>query len=359
MGRKADTSQFIPPEVAMFGNRFVRQWQAGATTYRTYASWWQLFYTAAVTRFSWDNLPSCIDERYLETCLFMRGTVAMCYRTTDPDQPIPFIVAPYATEGKLDYQNNPNKIRLLTANGQQFTRHAQMWVRRSGNQHGTSRTLMPANAAICWDSITRLPLFNAIDMACRRLAEFDVTIDQHVRSQRVPFIFVVPEEGKANAEEMYNRVDQGDPAIYITPTATAVVQVNALNTGVDYIADKLLNDELKIVSQTYTLLGIDNNAAAEKKERVQTAETVANNEQFLIQRQSCLKARRAFADRVMETFGLDIRPRWSVPHVWEDGQDMSYNPALETSAAAAKYGVSRGLFFGESAGGDPNDGNAL
>ena len=359
MGRKANTDEFIPPEVAMFGNRFVRKWQASATTYRTYASWWQLFYTAAVTRFKWEGLPDCIDERYLETCLFMRGTVALCYRTSKPNQPIPYIVAPYATEGKLDLYNNPNKIRLLTANGQQFTRHANMWFRRTGNQYGSASDLMPANAAICWDSVTRLPLFNSIDMACRRLAEFDVTIDQHVRSQRVPYVFVVPEEGRANAEAMYNKVDQGDPAIYISPTATSVVQVNALNTGVDYIADKLLNDELKIVSQTYTLLGIDNNAAAEKKERVQTAETVANNEQFLIQRRSCLAARQKFADDALRVFGLDLEPSWSIPHIWDDGQDMQYNPALESSAASPKYGVSRGLFFGSNGGGDPADGNAI
>lgn len=356
MGKKPDKSQWIPPEVAMFGNAFARRWQADVTNLRTYRSWWQLFHTAAISRFTWEGLPPYVDARWLEIALFSQGTVALTKRVGKG--PLPYVAATYSTEGYLDCYNNPNKIRLTTANGQQFVRHANLWVRRTGNQYRRTERLMPQNACICWDNLARLPLFNSIDLVCRRLAEIDITIDQHVRAQRVPFIFVVPEEGRANAETMFDKVSQGDPAIYLTPTGTGVVNVNCFNTGIDYIADKLLNDELKLVSQAYTMLGIDNNAAAEKKERVQTAETVANNEQFLIQRHSCQAARDQFSDDVRKVFGLDVRATWSVPHVWDAGEDASYNPALETSAASPKYGTSRGLFFGSN-GGESFDGNAL
>lgn len=358
MGARPDKTQFIPPEVAMFGNRFAARWQASATNLRTYGSWWQLFFTAAVSRFQWDGLPDYVDPRYLEMGLFFNGSMALTKRTGQDNQFFPYIAGHYATQGKLDCYNNPNSIIIYTANGQQFRRHANMWVRRAGNQYGTRRSLMPANACICWDSITRLPLFNQIDLACRRLAEIDVTIDQHVRAQRVPFIFAVPEECKANAEAMFNKVSTGDPAIYISPAGSAIVNVNCFNTGIDYIADKLLNDELKIVSQTYTILGIDNNAAAEKKERVQTAETVANNEQFLIQRHACQQARDQFSELCERTFGICPTATWSVPHVWDSGEDTSYNPALETASATATYGTSRGLYFGSNGGGT-NAGNAL
>lgn len=348
MGKKPSTREFIPPEVAMFGNRFTRKWQASATNFKTYRTWWQLFYTAALNRFKWYGMPEGIDTRYLELSLFFEGTAALTRRTAKPDQPLPYIVGKYATEGKLDAYNNPNGIRITTANGQQFTRHANYWVQRQGNQYGTHERLMTPNAAVCWDNIARLPMFNVIDLACRRLAEFDVTIDQHVRSQRVPYVLVVPEEGRGNADAMFNKIERGDPAIYISPTGANVLTVNCLQTGIDYVADKLLNDELKIVSQTYTALGIDNNAAAEKKERVQTAETVANNEQFLIQRASFMDARAKFCEDAFKTFGLDIWCEWSAPHTWEDGADsVGYNNALETSTATPKYGTSKELFGGK------------
>lgn len=358
MGNKANRDCFISPSLACYGNRWLRKYQASLTTLRTYDSWWQLFYTAAVTSFEWEGLPDCIDARYLETVLFFNGTVALTRTSPKPNTLIPYVVAPYSSEGKLDCYNNPNKVRLLTANGQRFTRYANYWLRRTGNQHGTKTRVMVPNACVCWDSVVRWPLYNTIDLACRRLAEFDVTIDQHVRAERVPYIFTVPEEGRANAEEMFNKIEKGDPAMYFSPAGTQIVTSTVLNTGIDYIGDKLLNDELKLVSQTYTLLGIDNNAAAEKKERVQTAETVANNEQFLMQRRARLRAREEFCEDMRRVFGLDVHVRWAVPHVWEDGQDMQYNPALETSAASAKYGTSRGLFFGSNTEGDP-DGNAL
>lgn len=360
MGKRPSRDTFIPPEVAMFGNRYAAAWQASATTHRTYRSWWQLFFTAAISRFKWEGLPDYVDARWLECALFTCGSVALTRRSGRDADLMPYVAATYATEGKLDAYNNPNRIRMTTANGQQFVRHANKWVRRTGNQHAHRARLMDANACVCWDSIARLPLFNSIDLLCRRLAEIDVTIDQHVRSQRVPFIFVVPEEGRANAEAMFNKVSSGDPAIYLTPTGTGVMNVNCFNTGVDYVADKMLNDELKLVSQGYTLLGVDNNAAAEKKERVQTAETVANNEQFLLQRHACQAARDQFCEDVARVFGLSVRATWSVPHVWDAGEDASYNPALETSSATLTYGVSRGLFtLGGNSGGGGNAGNAL
>ena len=338
MGRKPDLDMFIPPEIAMFGNRFARRFQASATNLRTYWSWWQLFYTAAVTSFKWVGLPECIDERYFETGLFLNGTMAFTQRTSRASEEFhPYFVASYATEGKLDIYNNPNKLRLTTANGMQFTRHAGPHVRRRGNQYVRRSELMQPNAVVCWDNLTRLPLFNAIDLACRRLAEFDVTIDQHVRAERVPYIFYVPEEGKANAEAMYNSIDSGQPAIFLAPASNSVITAQVLGTGVNYIADKLLNDELKIVAQTYTLLGIDNNAAAEKRERVQTAETVANNEQFLMQRAARQRARDQFCERVAEVFGLAVSCEWSVPRTWETGADGEAYDASQSGMLDPSY----------------------
>lgn len=358
MPRRPNLDYFVPPEVACYGNAFARRFQSSQTTLRTYWSWWQLFFTAALSSFEWVGLPPEIDARYLEMCLFFNGNVALTQRTSDPQALVPYVVAPFATEGRLDCYNNPNRIRMTCANGKQFVRHAQVHVSRQGNQHGSKSVLRKANAAICWDSLTRLPLFNVIDLACRRLSEIDVTVDQHVRAERVPYILVVPEEGRANAEQMYNDIDSGKPAIYMTVASGAVIQAQVLSTGVDYVADKLLNDELKIVAQTYTMLGIDNNAAAEKRERVQTAETLANNEQFLMQRESRLRARQEFCDSVLRTFGLPIDVRWAVPHTLEltdEGLDYSKGSA---GVDAPDYQTHDPILFKDGGSGNAGD-NAI
>ena len=344
-----DTGSFIPQEVAMFGKSFTRKWQARCKQFRTYGMWWQLFYTAATTCFRWDGLPEGIDQRWVEQQLFLGGACALTKRVTGSDI-APWVVARFTTKGQLDIYNNPNTIRMISANGRkQWERHCNPWVRSKGNQNGTTAELMRPNAVICYDNLTRLPLFDAIDLACARLAEFDVTIDQNVRANRVPYIVVAPEEGRRNAEGFFNRVDSGQPCLYLAPSAMSQLSIQVLNTGVDYNVDKLLNDELKLVSQTYTLLGIDNNAAAEKKERVQTAETLANNEQFLIQRMSRQNARNDFTERCRVVFGIEPKATWAVAHPYElSGQAEGYgDKSLEPYNDSMRTG---GIVLGQSSG---------
>lgn len=333
MGRKPDLTGFIPPEVAMFGNRFAIKWQNSCKSLRTYGMWWQLFFTAATTRFRWVGLPSEIDTRYLEMVLFMTGSIAVTKRVPEADQLPLFVAAPFSQQGSPDIYNNPNKILMTAPNGVQWTRHLNVWTQGKGNQYRRSTTIMRPDAFVIYDNLQRMPLYSAIDLICTRLAEIDVTIDQNMRSQRCPFIITVPEEGRKNAEAMFNKVNSGEPAVYINPLTSSVVGLQVFGSGTQYNCDKMLNDQLKLVAQAYTLLGIDNNAAAEKKERVQTAETLANNEQFMLQRQSAQLARDQACERASEVFAIQAHAEWSVPHVAEVSADQSgltYSPELQS-----------------------------
>lgn len=316
MGRKPNLDYFIPPEIAMFGNAYARKWQQSVKSLRTYGMWWHLFFTAATTSFTWEGLPKEIDTRYLELALFMSGQVALTKRVPDSDMLPLFVVAPFSAKGSgKDIYDNPNTILMTAANGTQWTRHLNVWPKSTANQYSKKTEFMQPDAVAIYDNLQRSPLYNAIDLACTRLAEIDLTIDQNMRSQRVPFIITVPEEGKKNAEVMFNEINSGQPAIYMNPLSSSVIGLQVFQSGINYVVDKMLNDQLKIVSQVYTLLGIDNNAAAEKKERVQTAETLANNEQFMMQRQARQKARDMASERMSDIFGIQAHAFWSVPHV--------------------------------------------
>ena len=310
-----DPSEFVPPNVACFGKRYTKRWQASVKNMRTYDYWRQLFWTAAISRFEWSGLPEGMDARYLETLLCGYGSFAATKRTSAPG-----ILAYWAGRmnpvGNLDLYRNPNAIDIYTPNGQRQRRHANWWFRHTANQYGSKAVTMAPDAVICWDNLTRFPTLQLIDRQAQRLADMDTTVDQHVRAMRVPYIISVDEYGKKNAQEMYNKIDSGQPAIYMNPSGMQAVSVNVLQTmnKAAYAGSDILNDELKIVSAVYTMLGIDNNAAAEKKERVQTAETLANNEQFMIQRNSYLRPRQEFCERINDMYGWNCSVKWSVPH---------------------------------------------
>lgn len=310
-----DPTEFVPPNVACFGKRYVKRWQASVKRYRTYDYWRQLFWTAAISRFEWSGLPEGMDARYLETLLCGWGSFAATRRSEGGF--MAYWAGRMSPVGNLDLYRNPNAIDIYSPNGNHQRRHANWWIKSKGNQYGSTKELMHADACICWDNLTRFPTLQLLDRQAQRLADMDTTVDQHVRAMRVPYVISVDEYGKKNAQDMYNKIDAGEPAIYMNPSGMQNVSIQVLQTmnKAAYAGSDILNDELKIVSAVYTLLGIDNNAAAEKKERVQTAETLANNEQFMIQRNSFLKPRKLFCEQANEMFGWDCDVKWSVPHM--------------------------------------------
>lgn len=310
-----DPTEFVPPNVACFGKRYTKRWQASVKQYRTYDYWRQLFWTAAISRFEWSGLPDGMDARYLETLLCGWGSFAATKRSESGF--MTYWAGRMSPVGNLDLYRNPNAIDIYNPNGGHQRRHANWWVKTYGNQYGSKKELMQADAAICWDNLTRFPTLQLLDRQAQRLADMDTTVDQHVRAMRVPYIISVDEFGKKQAQDMYNKIDSGQPAIYMNPSGVQNISVQVMQTmnKAAYAGSDILNDELKIVSAVYTMLGIDNNAAAEKKERVQTAETLANNEQFMIQRNSYLKPRKEFCERVNDLFGWNCDVKWSVPHM--------------------------------------------
>lgn len=311
-----DPVEFVPPNVACFGKRYTKRWQASVKQYRTYDYWRQLFWTAAISRFEWSGLPEGMDARYLETLLCGWGSFAATKRSTSGI--MTYWAGRMTPVGNLDLYRNPNMIDIYSPNGNRQRRHCNYWFDRSGsNQYEKKCEIMHPDAVICWDNLARFPVLQLLDRQAQRLADMDTTADQHVRAMRVPYVITVDEYSKKQAQDMYNRIDSGQPAVFMNMSGMRAVNIQVLQTmnKAAYAGSDILNDELKIASAVYTMLGIDNNAAAEKKERVQTAETLANNEQFMIQRNSFLKPRKEFCEKINKMYGWNCDVKWSVPHM--------------------------------------------
>ena len=310
---------FIPPSVACYGKRYVKRYQASVKQLKTYSYWRQLLWTAAISRFKWEGLPKEIDARYIEVLLCGYGCIAATKRADSDISP--YWIARINQQNVLDVYNNPNTVRLIAPNGYQQVRHANFWVKKWKNQYKSGSKLCPPDAVVCWDNLTRMPTLQLLDLQAQRLANIDTIVDQHMNAQRTPWIMAVDEAGKKNAEEMFNQIMSGQPAIYTYNGVSNVVGADVLQTAANYNASAMLDDQLKIVSAVYTLLGIDNNASAEKRERVQTAETLANNEQFMIQRASFLRTRQEFAEKCNDLFGWECSVKWAIAHPYEGSND--------------------------------------
>lgn len=318
---KSSEPILVPPEIMMLGKSYASRWQSDVLNFRTYRIWFNRFVEAAISCFTWENLPESIPPDYWEKMIFFRGNMALTMRQNNivdvlgnsfPD----FVAAPATPEGKQDIYGNPCKVRLISVNGDYWTRYASEHVDLSGPRSGLPPIIHPADCAICWDSISRIPLFDMIDAYARRIAEIDRTFDLHTMAQRHPFIIEADEENQRSARALFSNIKDGEPAIFINRNAMNVNGINVLNLQVPYVGDKIIEDKKAIVGEVYTLLGIDNQQS-DKRERVQTAEVLSNNEQIAVMRMSRLKARQQFCDRANEIFGTEISVKWSIGHEFE------------------------------------------
>ena len=309
--RIPDTGMLVPENVRALGRRAVKSWQQSVINHRTYRNWYRLFYDAMLSRFEWTGLPPEIDPRYLEVLLTQWGCFAFTKLSASVDK---YWIGTITNQTELDIYTNPTEIRMIGANGFQQVRHCSIWKNDAGD-------ILAPNAYVCWDNMGRMPIFDYVDTMAARIASLDTTIDQHMLAQRMPYAIAVNEEGRKNASELFRKIANGEPAIYVnsdsvtgTPSITVLPTANTTN----YNGGALIADQNKLVAQVYTRLGIDNDAQADKRERVQTAETLSNNEQIMIQRFNYLKPRMDFCEHINSLFGLNVSVKWSIRHVEED-----------------------------------------
>lgn len=121
-----------------------------------------------------------------------------------------------------------------------------------------------------------------IDRFAQRLANCDCSIDVNLLNTRVPFIFNVHDSKQAaTAKELYEKVSQGEPAIFTTtddlmdPSSNRDI-VETMPVKNNYVADMIIEAKRAIVSEFLTYCGI-NNLAYEKKERLIVDEVRSNN----------------------------------------------------------------------------------
>lgn len=316
MTKSIDTTRLIPLEVRAMGRSYVHEWQKSQRPGRpesynnneAYSYWWNLFYTAAVTRFEWKNIPDLIDPRAIEFLLFNYGSVGFFEMTPGAGD---FAVAQAVPHGRMNMYGNPQEVTLIPINGgDDQTTDAPNWERNAYYRVSRGELIDP-DCAMCWDNMLRKPIHPDITYICRRLARWDGIADINMRAQLTPIIVTADEEQKADALNYYNQIGGEAPVIFGSKRLDADIDVKAFKTDAPYNVSNILADSAKLVNRGYTFLGI-NNTNVEKRERIIEAEVDSNDEQYLIQRQAAWNCRKKFCEDVNKIFGLDIDVVWRV-----------------------------------------------
>ena len=263
MGRKKKPP--INPSIEQEYNRLIRHYQ-----------------TLALNRFKWENLPNGIESRYIEMMLYDNGE---CAFFEHPD--LGFCVLRSNPRENLNVYGEPTKLTL------------------SGfNEH---RTVMMDDCVRIINNDLATPTSLHIMHYARRMAEIDDIIMQNLRQQRVPYLFATDDNNQYTMKTLYDQIYQGEPAIFVDKT---MLNGNSQNimlipTEAPYLVDKLQIQKQEMERELLTFLGINN--TLEKKERLLTDETNANNQFIQMCSDVDFKTRQKACEDINKKFGLNIR----------------------------------------------------
>ena len=139
------------------------------------------------------------------------------------------------------------------------------------------------------------------------MAEIDDIIMQNLRQQRVPYMFATDENNALSMKTLYNRIYQGEPAIFIDKEMLKGEPENimVIPTLAPYLVDKLQIQKQEMERELLTFLGINN--TLEKKERLIVDETNSNNQFIKMASDIGFKQRQLACKQMNEMFGLNIR----------------------------------------------------
>ena len=140
------------------------------------------------------------------------------------------------------------------------------------------------------------------------LAMCDSGISVNLMNTKVTYVFGAADKGQANTfKKLYDMVTMGEPAVFTTKGNTAMLKENIfiMPAKQNYIADDIQITKRKIVNEFLTDIGI-NNANIDKRERLNTDEVNANNEELKCNIQHWIDNLEDGIRRVNAMFELDL-----------------------------------------------------
>lgn len=157
-----------------------------------------------------------------------------------------------------------------------------------------------------------------IQQLIKQLIEVDITINQNIKTHRMPFMVQTTDDKTLNAIE---DAIEGNTIIEV---GAEVIQV--LNTQTPYLIDDLHRYRVELEHEILTILGIDN-VKHEKGAQMNNDEVNANNDEINVFKSSVVQNMELWFEEINELFGVEISIKKNT-HLGED--DYYYDEVSES-----------------------------
>ena len=280
----------------------------------TYIDYQRRMQKICLSMFEWINLPSSMDQRFLERTLFFEGRASLLY-----DDEFGFINTKCADGGYLNIYDLPTKLHCYSY--QYSTDRLVYSGFKEDDEEKTKQCVMVMNN---WD---RVPTAATIDLFAYRLYVAQRSADVNIMAQRTPVLLLGTEKQKLTLENLYNKYNGNQPFIFGDKDIISNDMLKSISTEAPYVADKLQEYKKEIWNEFLTFIGV-NNIDVEKKERLISGESNANNESINLNLESYLAPRKEACKKFNELFGLtgdkaiDVRVRSDLYNVIKNEESI-------------------------------------
>lgn len=253
----------------------------------TYYDYLERFKKICLSMFEWVNLPDSMNARYLEECLYYKGQAALL-----KDELYGFINTQCASNGYLNIYGLPTSLNCYSY---QYNSIRNLYSGLEGTED--------KDCILVMNNWERVPTAATIELFAQRLSEAEQTASVNIKAMKTPVLIVVDENQRLMMENLYAQYDGNRPFIFGDKNQVGDNVVKSINTGAEFIADKVMEYKKQIWNEALQFLGI-NTLQTEKKERLITDEASSNNELINLNLQSMLIPRQEAAEQFNKLFNL-------------------------------------------------------
>lgn len=256
-------------------------WESAKLNNATYQQYYNRLTELSTVMFEWKNLPSTVDQRFLELTLFAKG-MAVFFK----DEELGYLALPVAINGTWNVYNIPKGRRAYATNGYQ-------------------NNLDEKNSVIIFNNYTHTNSMLDVEMFSRRLYNMDRAIDININAQKTPVLIQCTEQQRLTMLNLYKQYDGNEPFIF-GDSSLDVKGFQVLKTDAPFVADKIRQEKTQTWNEALTYLGISNTNVT-KKERLISDEVIRSQGGTIASRYSRLEMRRQACEAINKMFPeLDV-----------------------------------------------------
>ena len=287
---------------------------------QTYNDYLERMKKICLSMFDWVNLPSSMNARFIEMCLYYQGQAALLY-----DDNYGYINTMASDGGYINIYGLPTEVMCYSY---RFNQKRSLFMTDTGEEKGKECILVMNN-------YERVPTQATVTLFAARLAEAQRTADVNIKAQRTPILITTDQKQYFTLKKMYEEYDGNTPAIFADKNLISPDALKALKTDAPFICNDIYQYKREIWNEFLTFMGIQN--LSEKRERLITGEVDSNNELLNLNLQALLIPRKEACKQFNEKYGLmgdraiDVRVRSDLYNVVKQFESITddYRGALK------------------------------